>query len=117
MEIIGSTIKRQSVANIVADRDEFRRIFDDMRESAGSFIPTPTWLLCKHPTEIESTDMSEILDLAGSDEVFQKEFSGLDQRVHGWVGHVNAQAVSEESAFPLVNRYASFLKSRDSLGL
>ncbi len=88
-----------------------------MRESAGSFTPAPTWLLCKHPKEIETTDLSEILELAGSDEVFQKEFSDLDQRMNGWVGDVNAQTILEDPALPLVNKYASFLKSRDSLGL
>ena len=77
-----------------------------MCESAGPFTPTPTWLLCKHPNEIESTDLSEILDLAGSDEVFQKEFSDLEQRMNGWVGDVNAKSIFEHSALQLVDNYA-----------
>lgn len=117
MEIISRTIKKQSVANITADREEYRRIFTDMCESAGSFTPAPTWLLCKHPKEIESTDLSEILELAGSDEVFQKEFSDLEQRMNGWVGDANTKTILEDSSLPAVDNYASFLKSRDSLGL
>jgi hypothetical protein len=88
-----------------------------MRKSAGPFTPTPTWLLCKHPNEIKSTDLSEILDLAGSDEVFQKEFSDLEQRMHGWVGEPNTKNILEDSALHLVDKYASFLRRRDSLGL
>jgi len=101
----------------VANREEFRRIFADMRQSAGSFTPTPTWLLCKHPNEIETTDLSEILELADSDEVFQKEFSDLEQRMHGWIGDTNAQNILEDSARQLVDNYAAFLNDRDSLGL
>ncbi len=88
-----------------------------MCESAGSFTPTPTWLLCKHPKEIESTDLSEILELAGSDEVFQKEFSDLEQRMNGWVGDSNTKTILEDSSLPVVDKYAAFLKTRDSLGL
>ncbi len=117
MEIISRTIKKQPAANIAANREEFRRIFDDMRESAGPFIPTPTWLLCKHPNEIENADLSEILDLAGSDEVFQKEFSDLEQRMHGWVGGLNANGILEDSALHLVENYASFLNRSDRLEL
>jgi hypothetical protein len=117
VEIISRTIKKHSVANITANREEFRRIFADMREAAGSFTPTPTWLLCKHPSEIESTDLSEILDLADSDEVFQKEFSDLEQRMHGWVGDANSKNILADSARQLVDNYASFLQGRDSLGL
>ncbi|MDQ1707127.1 MAG: hypothetical protein QOJ88_338 [Pyrinomonadaceae bacterium] len=117
MELISRTIRKQRATNIVANREEFRRIFDDMCKSAGSFTPTPTWLLCKHPSEIESTDLSEILDRAGSDEVFQQEFADLDQRMNGWVGDRNAELISEKSALPLVESYGSFLQRRDSLGL
>ena len=88
-----------------------------MCESAGSFTPTPTWLLCKHPSEIESTDLAQILDRAGSDEVFQQEFAELDQRMNGWVGDRNALQINEKLALPLVEGYASFLDRRDSLGL
>jgi len=117
VEIISRTIKKHSVANIAANREEFRRIFADMRQSAGSFTPTPTWLLCKHPNEIETTNLSEILELADSDEVFQKEFSDLEQRMHGWVGDANSHNILEDAALQLVDNYAAFLKGRDSLGL
>jgi len=88
-----------------------------MRTSAGAFTPTPTWLLCKHPSEIENTDLTEILDLAGSDEVFQKEFSDLEQRMNGWVGDVNAKSIRDTSAHSLMANYASFLGRHDLLGL
>jgi hypothetical protein len=117
LELLSRTIRKQRAANIAANREEFRRIFDDMCKSAGPFTPTPTWLLCKHPSEIDSTDLTEILDRAGSDEVFQQEFADLDQRMNGWVGDRNAQQIDDKSALPLVESYAAFLNGRDPLGL
>ncbi len=115
MEIVDRVLKKYAVPNITADRKKFLEIFEDMRRSGGSFIPTPTWLLCKHPDEIESEDLSQIIDAAGSEEVFQKEFSNLEQRFAGWVGVT--RTLDEECASSLVANYAAFLKEVDPLGL
>jgi hypothetical protein len=117
LEIVGRVIKKHPVGNIAANRDEFRQIFEDMRHSGGAFTPTPTWLLCRRPEEIESVELSEIIELAGSDEVFQKEFSDLEQRMHGWIGGGNAKNINEPSVAEQVAKYASFLARRDPLGL
>ncbi|MEP6569280.1 MAG: putative sugar O-methyltransferase [Acidobacteriota bacterium] len=117
MELVDRVIKKYAVGNIVANREEFRRIFDDMRKSAGLFTPTPTWLLCKHPEEIETRDLAEIIELANSDELFQNEFFDLEQRMHGWVGGVHAKGIDDPSVHALVEKYASFLNRRDPLGL
>jgi hypothetical protein len=116
MQILDRAIKKHPVANISADREKFRAIFEDMRRSAGSFIPAPTWLLCKHPDEIENADLPQIIDTASSDEVFQNEFSALEQRMFGWVG-VPAKRIDEEEVLDLVANYRSFLKRVDPLGL
>jgi hypothetical protein len=116
MEIVGRIIKKRPVANITADREEFRRIFEDMRQSGGSFIPAPTWLLCKSPDEIEAGELSQVIDAASSDEVFQKEFSDLEQRMAGWVGYQTA-GMAEDCVSDNVSDYAALLRGADPLGL
>jgi hypothetical protein len=115
MEIAGKILKKYAVPNIAADREEYRRIFEDMRQFGGSFIPAPTWLLCKHPRDIETNDLHQIIDTAGSDEIFQNEFSDLEQRMEGWIG--TPQSIVDASVSHLVSEYASFLGGRDPLGL
>lgn len=117
MEVRNTTIKNNEVENIAANRDEFQSIFEDMRKSGGSFTPTPTWLLCKHPNEIEIDDHSEIMDLAASDEVFNNEFANLEQRLEGWIGGITSKSIDEPSVSYLVERYERFLNRRDPLGL
>jgi hypothetical protein len=117
LEIVSRVIKRTSVGNIAASREEFRQIFDDLRNSGGSFTPTATWLLCQHPSEIEITDPDQIMEIAGSDEVFQREFSDLEQRMHGWIGGVHAKGIADPTVSDLVKKYASFLDQRDPLSL
>lgn len=117
MEIVSRVIKKNSVGNIAANREEFRQIFDDLRKAGGSFTPTATWLLCQHPSEIEITDPAKIMEIASSDEVFQREFSDLEQRMHGWIGGVHAKGIADPSVSDLVKKYASFLDRRDPLGL
>jgi hypothetical protein len=116
MEVVGRVIKKNPVPNLVADRDEFRRIFEDMRRSAGDFIPTPTWLLCQHPEDIEIEDTSLLIDAANSDEVFGREFALLEQRMIGWVGF-HALSIADESVAPNVTNYAALLRDNDPLGL
>jgi L-rhamnose mutarotase len=115
MELVGQIIKRQSVSNLTADREEFRRIFNDMCQFGGSFIPTPAWLLCKLPDQIGNDDLSQVIDIAGSEEVFQNEFAALEQRVAGWVG--NAHKLTDEVVARDVSNYANLLKDSDPLGL
>lgn len=116
MEVVGRVIKKHPVPNLAADREEFRRIFEDMRRSGGTFTPTPTWLLCKPPEEIELEDTSQLIDAADSDEVFNREFSALEQRMIGWVGF-HASSITDESVAPNVADYAALLSGNDPLGL
>lgn len=116
MEVVGRIIKKHPVPNLAAEREEFRRIFEDMRRSAGDFIPTPTWLLCKPPDEIEVEDTSQLIDAADSDEVFNREFSALEQRMIGWVGF-HASSINDASVAPNVADYAALLRDNDPLGL
>jgi putative sugar O-methyltransferase len=115
MEIIDRVIKKQVVPNIVADRNEFKRIFDDMRQCAGPFLPAPTWLLCQHPDNIAEGDLSQIVEVAASDAVFEKEFADLSKRMEGWVGYQKVD-ISDRSVASIVADYAVLL-DRDPLGL
>jgi hypothetical protein len=115
MQVIGQIIKKHRVPNLTADREEFRRIFKDMCQSAGSFTPIPAWLLCKLPDQIATEDLSEVIEIANSEEVFQNEFSALEQRVAGWVG--NAHKITDASVSNDVSNYAALLKRTDPLGL
>ena len=115
MEIADTILKKHAVPNIAADREEYRRIFEDMRQFGGSFIPAPTWLLCKYPKDIETNDLLQIIDTAGSDEIFQNEFSDLERRMEGWIG--TPQSIVDASVSHFVSGYASFLRGRDPLGL
>lgn len=116
MKAVGTIIRKHAVENISANREEFRRMFQDMRESAGTFTPAPTWLVCKHPEQIATDDLSEIVDIADSDEVFEKEFSDLERRMDGWVG-IQTIGVTDKTVDQTVSRYATLLSKTDQLGL
>jgi len=116
MEAIGKIIKKHAVPNIVANREEFRRMFDDMRSSAGLFTPAATWLVCQFPENIKDQDLSRIVDAADSDEMFHREFSDLQRRMEGWVGYQTAKLDDKQMA-PIVSGYATLLSWTDVLGL
>lgn len=109
MQLVGRVIKKHSVANITAQREEFRRMFEDMRQYAGPFMPAPTWLVCQHPENIKTNDLAQIVSSAGSDEVFEKEFSDLEKRMEGWVG-IYRHAITETTMAGPVADFAKLLQ-------
>ena len=110
MQVIGRVIKKHRVPNIAAHREEFRRMFEDMRQSAGAFLPAPTWLLCQRPENIKRNNLAQIIDAASSDEVFEKEFSDLEGRMDGWVG-IHRHGIAEEVMARKVADFATLLQS------
>lgn len=116
MEIVEKVIKKHLVPNITAEREEFRRMFEDMRRSAGLFTPAATWLVCQHPENIESNDLSSIVDAADSDEMFDREFSDLQRRMDGWVG-IQTAGISDPRMAKIVSEYAALFSKMDGLGL
>jgi SAM-dependent methyltransferase len=105
-------IKRLHVQSFAADRKEYCHVLEDMLRNSGDLIPDPNWLeLGDVSRPADTYDKNKALQIAMSEEAFNKQCSQLDSLLKAWIG--SADLVDERSLLS----WRPFIKGCDLLKL
>lgn len=105
-------LKRVHVPSILADKNEYYRIFEDMLKNSGTLIPDPNWLEIENTSRsAETYNKDQALKLATSDAAFENRYSQSEALLKAWIGNVNL--VDKSS----IASYGKFVQSCDLLQL
>jgi hypothetical protein len=104
--------RRTDVSQIVADREEFQRIVEDMRINGGMLIPTAAWLAVDPHVPVTS-DTAPYLDEVSSDAAFEARFATMGKMLEGWIGSGQIVEISPS----IRHAYRRFVERCDPLGL